>query len=158
MILLLILITSIDASANTANSIVNSSQKFYNGHIRDTQGALNSSVNALAEINHLSGRDPSIDYSAGDKIANGEIQEELISMAEQQNQELMFARSNERVSQLAMKESYSNFLPWNNVNFYRGKGSDRHCTRNRHNLETEQIHQYPQYHLPILKESSVMRV
>ena len=69
--------------------------------------------NLKSDINHLTGRDPSVNFKPVDRITSSEIPEyaNLVAMADQQNYDLMQARSNERVSRLTMNESVSQFMP-----------------------------------------------
>jgi outer membrane protein TolC len=69
--------------------------------------------NLKTDINHLIGRDPSVNYFPVDTITSNDIPAyaDLLVMANQQNHDLLLARSNERVNRLTMKESFSQFMP-----------------------------------------------
>jgi outer membrane protein len=82
----------------------------------DSNAVINQNAviwNMKADINHLAGRNPTIDIIPGDKMEYNDIDDlsELQSIANQQNQELILARSNEKIYRLTMQESISNFLP-----------------------------------------------
>jgi outer membrane protein len=82
----------------------------------DSNAVIKQSVvieNMKADINHLIGREPSIDFIPADKIIAAEIPgyDQLLADANQQNQDMILARSNEQVSQITMRESFSKFLP-----------------------------------------------
>jgi outer membrane protein len=70
-------------------------------------------ANARADINHLVGRDPAVDFFPADKIIINENLQytDILNLADQQNSDLMLARSDEQVGRLTMKESAANFMP-----------------------------------------------
>jgi outer membrane protein len=70
-------------------------------------------VGLKADINNLLSRDPEIAFSAKDRIPINDTLDylSLLSTAEQQNKELIYARQNERISELSHKQTVAEFLP-----------------------------------------------
>ena len=66
-----------------------------------------------ADINNLLSRDPEIAFIAKDSIPINDTLEylALLTTAEQQNKELVYARQNERINELSHKQTVSAFLP-----------------------------------------------
>jgi outer membrane protein len=82
----------------------------------DSMAVLNTNARIIglkADINNLLSRDPEVPFSAKENIPINDSLDylSLIGTAEQQNKEMIYARQNERISELSHKETATAFLP-----------------------------------------------